>query len=138
VTSVAQTPVHRELGAMSCDVELVCYAPDAGRRLARAERWLRGFESRFSRFQPASELSRLNAAAGRPFSASPRLMQLAGAALALACRSGGVFDPTVLRSLEAAGYDRSFELLDRRWPPDPLSPRERARVRVFSRRLGYL
>lgn len=101
----------RRLQAMNSEVDLLCWAPRAARRLARAERWLRGFEARFSRFRPLSELSRLNANAGRPFAASPALFRLVSSALALAARSGGVFDPTVLRDLEAAGYDRSFELV---------------------------
>src|SRR5688572_30351035 len=99
------------LRAMNSDIDLVSYEVDAERRLGRARRWLAGFESRFSRFRALSELSRLNASAGRVFVASPRLFELVGAALELARRSGGLFDPTLLRELVEAGYDRSFELL---------------------------
>src|SRR5439155_17817755 len=56
-----------------------------------------------------SELSALNASAGEPFQASPQLFRLVGVSLELARRSDGLFDPTILRGLEAAGYDRSFE-----------------------------
>lgn len=96
---------------MNSDVTLVCCLPDTARRLDRAESWLAAFEGRFSRFRPLSELSRLNAAAGRPFHASPALVQLVEEALGLARRTGGVFDPTILGALEDAGYDRSFELV---------------------------
>jgi thiamine biosynthesis lipoprotein len=116
------TVQRRDLRAMNSDIELVCYAADAERRLTRAEHWLRGFEARFSRFQTLSELSRLNAAAGRPFPASPGLFRLVEKALALAERSGGIFDPTVLRDLEAAGYDRSFELLSSQMQVGSVSP----------------
>jgi thiamine biosynthesis lipoprotein len=95
---------------MNSDVRLISGAPDATRRLDRAERWLAAFEARFSRFRALSELSRLNAAAGRTFQASPRLFELVALALALARRSEGVYDPTILPALLAAGYDRSFEL----------------------------
>jgi thiamine biosynthesis lipoprotein len=124
--------LRRDLRAMSSDIELVCYAPDAERRVRLAERWLRAFEERFSRFRPLSELSRLNAAAGRSVRISPQLFAMLHLALQLAERSGGIFDPTILRDLESAGYDRSFESIDRTMippPSDPLSHWERARVR---------
>ena len=111
MTSPSQAPSKRDLRAMNSEVELLCFAPDAERRLDRAERWLAAFEARFSRFQPLSELSRLNRASGRPFKASPALFALVKTAVALGRRSGGVFDPTVLGALQAAGYDRSFETL---------------------------
>jgi thiamine biosynthesis lipoprotein len=104
-------PARRDLRAMNSDIELLSDAADAQRRFDRAGRWLRGFEARFSRFSPLSELSRLNAGAGRPFRASPGLFRLVAQAVELAQRSGGLFDPTLLRPLEALGYDRSFELL---------------------------
>jgi thiamine biosynthesis lipoprotein len=96
---------------MNSDVTLMSGAAGAARRLDRAERWLTAFEARFSRFRALSELSRLNAAAGTPFRASPRLFELVALALELAQRSKGVYDPTILPSLLAAGYDRSFELV---------------------------
>jgi thiamine biosynthesis lipoprotein len=104
-------PVKRELWSMNSEVTLVCCQADAERRLDRAERWLVAYENRFSRFLVTSEMSRLNRSAGRPFRASPALFEQVQLALSLARRSGGVFDPTVLRDLEAAGYDRSIELI---------------------------
>jgi thiamine biosynthesis lipoprotein len=100
-----------DLRAMNSEIELLSAARDADRRLRRAERWLRGFEARFSRFVTLSELSALNASAGRPFVASPMLFELVRLALAMAERSDGLFDPTVLSELIASGYDRSFELV---------------------------
>ena len=47
----------RTLRAMNCEVELVCWRPDAERRLERAARWLSGFEARFSRFDPTASLA---------------------------------------------------------------------------------
>ncbi len=111
------------LRAMNGEVELICGRAAAGSRFGLAAGWLRGFEARFSRFDPCSELSRLNAAPGRPFVISPSLLRLVTLSLSLAERSGGLFDPTVLRSLEAAGYDRSFELIGAGQPSD--APRVR-------------
>lgn len=100
-----------DLRAMNSDIELLTGAPGAARRLRRAERWLHGFEARFSRFVALSELSRLNASSGRPFVASSVLFELVRLALELARRSEGLFDPTVLADLIASGYDRSFDLV---------------------------
>lgn len=95
---------------MNTDIQLFAAGPGAERRLARATRWLPAYESRFSRFRDQSELSRLNAS-GHPFHASPALFHLVELALEFARRSDGVFDPTILRQLEDAGYDRSFDLI---------------------------
>jgi thiamine biosynthesis lipoprotein len=103
--------------AMNSHIELFSVGEDSLRRLDRAQRWLRAFEARFSRFSQLSELSRLNRSGGRSFRASPALFQLAEVALNFAHRSGGVFDPTILMSLENAGYDRSFELIEGRQEP---------------------
>ena len=49
---------------------------------------------------------------------SPTLWTVLVAALDAADESGGIYDPTVLRSLEHAGYDRSFEAIE------PIGPEE--------------
>lgn len=94
---------------MNCDVDLFDRGPAAESRLARCESWLHAFEARFSRFLSTSELTRLNLAAGEWTRISPTLFELLRLSLDLARCSGGLFDPTVLRSLEGAGYDRSFD-----------------------------
>jgi len=140
VTAATTDLVPHAFRAMNTDVELIAPGESAERRLRRAERWLHAFEARFSRFLATSELSRLNASAGRPFPASPLLFRLVSLALTLAERSGGRFDPTVLRALEGAGYDRSFERLaplQRRRAAD-LSPRaswRQVRLDAASRQL---
>ena len=71
-------------------------------------------ERELSRFDPASDLSRLNAAGGRWVSVGRRLLEALGLALRAREDTGGRFDPTVLPALMAAGYDCSFELLEER------------------------
>lgn len=66
-------------------------------------------EQRFSRFCADSELSHVNAAAGRWTQVSPPFDALVGIALTHAERSDGLFDPTVLDAVIAAGYDRDFD-----------------------------
>ncbi len=83
-------------------------------------RWLFAeSEAVMSRFRADSELSLLNRSAGRPFRASWLLFQVVSEAVSAASATGGIFDPTVLRALLQAGYDRSFELL----PPAPCQSR---------------
>jgi thiamine biosynthesis lipoprotein len=71
-------------------------------------------ERELSRFDPASDLSRLNAAGGRWTPVGRRLLEALRLALEAREETGGRFDPTVLPALAAAGYDRSFELLEER------------------------
>jgi thiamine biosynthesis lipoprotein len=70
-------------------------------------------ESRWSRFRETSELSRLNAANGEPVVVSPSTFALLVHAREAWHRTGGAFDPTVLRALESAGYDRDFATVER-------------------------
>src|SRR5258708_7722443 len=97
LTSDGNALVRRDLRAMNTDIELVCTGAGADRRLERAAKWLDAYEARFSRFKSTSELSGLNGSAGEPFRASPQLFRLVELSLDLARRSGGLFDPTILR-----------------------------------------
>jgi thiamine biosynthesis lipoprotein len=87
---------------------------EAAWALAAARDEVAGCERELSRFDPASDLSRLNAAGGRWTPVGRRLLEALGLALRAREDTGGRFDPTVLRALAAAGYDRSFELLEER------------------------
>ena len=71
------------------------------------------WETSLSRFRPASELSRLNAAAGRPFAASELLYKVVAHAVAWAQATEGSFDPAMLRQIEQLGYDRTFTAVPR-------------------------
>jgi thiamine biosynthesis lipoprotein len=66
---------------------------------------------RFSRFRGDSELTSVNSRAGRWTKVSPSFAALLAYSLDAAARSDGLFDPTVLPSLIAAGYDRDFDEL---------------------------
>lgn len=70
--------------------------------------WLTEVEARLTRFNASSELMRLNHHAGKPFDASPILLDCLSVALDAAARTNGLFDPALLPHLEAAGYDRDF------------------------------
>jgi len=101
--------LRRSFRAMGTEMELLLDA-ESDPPLAEAEEELRRLESLLSRFLPESELSRLNAAGS--LEVGPELLELAELAVAARVRTGGRFDPTVHDALVAAGYDRSFDLLD--------------------------
>lgn len=71
-------------------------------------------ERALSRFDPTSDLSRLNRAAGEWVAIDERLERALQAALRIRTETAGRFDPTILPALVAAGYDRSFEQLEER------------------------
>lgn len=62
------------------------------------------WERTLSRFRPDSELSRLNASAGRPVEVSPLLMAVTRTALAAATATSGAFDPLLGNQLVSLGY----------------------------------
>jgi thiamine biosynthesis lipoprotein len=81
-------------------------------RIEPAEKAVRAlfdeWESALSRFRPESELTRLNARAGRPIAVSSLLNDEVASALAGARATRGAFDPTLLPDLVRLGYDRTF------------------------------
>ena len=96
--------------AMGTEVELLLEAPPsdaATRALQSGEEEFARLERLLSRFSDDSELSRLNRAGSMVV--GPDLLDVTQRAVRARARTGGRFDPTVLRSLVAAGYDRSFE-----------------------------
>jgi thiamine biosynthesis lipoprotein len=64
-------------------------------------------EQRLSRFDPNSDLSRLNADPRRSVPAGPMLRAAVEAALHAASLTSGLVDPTLLGPLRATGYDQS-------------------------------
>lgn len=81
---------------------------DAGRAAEPALRELLArFQARVSRFEPDSDTSRLNAAAGRPVRVGPELREALGASRWAAELTGGVVDGLVGTSLHRAGYTES-------------------------------
>lgn len=99
---------HR-FGTMGVTVELLLEtdaAAEAARAFETVEREFRRLDSVFSRFDAASELSRLNRL--RTLRCSPELVDVVDLALRAREVTGGRFDPTVHDALVAAGYDRTF------------------------------
>lgn len=102
--------------SMNTDVAAWLWSTDraAARSALRAvEATFQAAHARFTRFDPRSELSALNASAGRPFSVSPELFEVVAQALRYARLTGGRFNPAIIGALEAAGYDQSFDRVKR-------------------------
>jgi thiamine biosynthesis lipoprotein len=115
---------RRAFHAMGTDIELFVEADDAWASLGAAQDEFHRLERLLSRFQPDSELSRLNRLGA--LSVAPDTARVVQLALAARERTGGRFDPTVLDALAAAGYDRSFELVPREGPARAAAPPRRA------------
>ena len=98
---------HHSFRAMNTDIDVFVMAEHRpSEAFLSVELLLAQQEQRFSRFRETSLLSRFNR--GEPiedgwFAAALRL------ALEMHDETAGLFDPAVLPSLIAAGYDRSFE-----------------------------
>ena len=105
----------------------------ARRALTAAQSEVAACEAVLSRFQPSSDLSRLNRDAGDWVTVDARLVEAMKLALDARIATHGRFDPTVLPALVAAGYDRSFELLEERPPRHADGWRAEAAVEVDER-----
>ncbi len=103
---------------MNTDVTAIVSTPEerraaAARALRQIELMFMVIERTLTRFDPESELSALNASSGKLFKATPLLFEVVKSALKAAELTGGVFDPTILPQLHSAGYDCSFEKIDK-------------------------
>jgi thiamine biosynthesis lipoprotein len=103
-------------------------ARGADLRAARAavECELDAIDHACSRFRCDSELSCLNARAGRSTKVSPLLVEALALALRAAELTGGDVDPTIGRALELAGYDRDWRELEQTTAGLPASELRRA------------
>ncbi len=112
----------RAMGS-SCAIAVTAAARDErpARHAIMAARWeVVTCEQAFSRFDPRSDLSRVNANAGEWVMVDRRLVDLVATALQARSATGGRFDPTILPALIAVGYDGPFDTLTTRLPRDPV------------------
>lgn len=80
---------------------------EAGFKAART--FIAASEARFTRFSEDSELSQLNRTSGGWFIASEPLFEVVHQARRLMDVTCGLFDPSIMRALRRAGYDRSMD-----------------------------
>jgi thiamine biosynthesis lipoprotein len=75
----------------------------------RAKRGLLAWHEQFTRFDPGSELSRLNRDPRETVPVTPAMARFVEAALTVARMTGGLVDPTLLGDLDRAGYREHFD-----------------------------
>jgi thiamine biosynthesis lipoprotein len=111
--------VERRRQIMATGMSVHVAVPPADR--ARAERaiadclaWLEEIGRSLTRFDPASELSQVNQAAGSWYPVSDTLYTVVEQSVAAAEATNGLFHPATLPALEAAGYDRDYDEIAQR------------------------
>jgi thiamine biosynthesis lipoprotein len=109
--------------AMGCQMLAIAESetPEAREALMQVPGWFAEWEASLSRFRQDSELSGLNRAAGKPTQVSETMWQVMQVALRAAGNSAGLVTPTLLDAVEAAGYDRSFPLLESAVASEPVA-----------------
>lgn len=97
---------------------------DASEALTLVPGWFEEWEASLSRFREESELSALNRSSGQWVRVSETMWQMIQEAMSAAGESDGLVTPALLDQLKTAGYDRTFELLNRSLPaPSSVSSR---------------
>lgn len=126
--SLANLPTHR-FRAMGCGISfwLAANATTAVSAFAAAEALFHQNEAALSRFRPESELCQLNGRSQQWVVVSDLLWGMLTRSLTLAAETGGLFDPTLLNELEAAGYTRSFDQMPAVVAATPPAPPENGR-----------
>ena len=102
---------HRETFACfgsECTV-IVAGGTGAAAAVADARRRLLDWHVQFSRFEPDSELSRLNADPRASVPVSSMLRRIIQSGIDAARATEGLVDPTLVREIEQAGYDAHLE-----------------------------
>ena len=99
-----------EFKAMNTNIFACLYshAKNSDAILRDVQRMFNSMEDRMSRFKPDSELSRLNRSTGA-YPVSLTLYDVIEASVWAAEATLGLFDPTILPNLKAAGYSNSFD-----------------------------
>ena len=104
--------IWHEFKALGTDIIFLAEIGEEQRSLFfEAENVIRDFEHNFSRFIGDSELSKFNESSAETYCASETLSELLSQAQKYFTLTAGIFDPTIIQSLELIGYDKSFELI---------------------------
>jgi thiamine biosynthesis lipoprotein len=111
VTQATEISTTFECFGSKCSVLL--FGHELGRSaddvLSAARRMLLSWHDRFTRFEPGSELSRLNADPRDEVPVSSAMALFVHAVLRAAAETGGLVDATLLAEIEAAGYRRDLQ-----------------------------
>ena len=111
VSTVAQAPSVQRWRALGTTAVLRTSAGRLAAAVAAAQCQIARIDTAANRFDPASDLSRVNAAGGRRTAVSPLTVQAVRLAVDAAAVSRGAVDPTIGQELVSLGYDRDWDLL---------------------------
>jgi thiamine biosynthesis lipoprotein len=100
--------------AMGCEMQAMLDLDEPGSMelLEQVPLWFEEWEAHLSRFRDDSELCELNRHAGQPMRVGLVLWDVLQRASEAVTWSQGLVVPTMLNALVAAGYNRSFEMLN--------------------------
>jgi thiamine biosynthesis lipoprotein len=126
VSTVAQAPPVLRWRALGTTAVLRASAGRLAAAAAAAQPQIARIDAAANRFDPGSDLSRINAAGGRRTAVSPLTVRAVRLAVDAAAVSRGAVDPTIGQELVSLGYDRDWDLLahvDARTPRRMPAPR---------------
>ncbi|MGE0059101.1 MAG: FAD:protein FMN transferase [Dehalococcoidia bacterium] len=104
---------RHSLRAFNTDVSIVASDWRELPSFTRLESFFAAYEARFSRFLPSSDVGQFNHRRAECAVVSAELFALINRCHHFSRITEGIFNPLILTSLEAAGYDRSFEHLSK-------------------------
>ena len=106
-----------EFPAMGSKIAAFLDVPDeANTQLSQVKDWFLEWEGRFSRFNPDSELTELNARAGEWSRVSREMFELLSLAKEAYLGSNGLVNAAILPLMKAYGYWTSFDELEQHQP----------------------
>ena len=106
MTTVVETV--RRFRCFGSDCAVAVTGDGAEQAVAEAEAALKTWHRRFTRFEPSSELSRLNADPRGTVPVTPLMARFVQAAIDAARLTSGLVDATLIDALEDAGYRRDL------------------------------
>jgi thiamine biosynthesis lipoprotein len=142
---VSEVEATERFGCFGGQCAVLVSGQVAGASAREGARWAKGklqrWDRDFSRFDPASELSRLNADPRRTVHVSPAMARFVESVVAAATMSDGLVDGTLVAEIEAAGYAEDFaadslplavalRLIPDRQPAAPARPSRWQEIRV--------
>jgi FAD:protein FMN transferase len=111
VSTVARAPSVHRWRVLGTTAVLRTTAGRLAAAVAAAQQQIAQIDAAANRFDPASDLSRINAAAGRRTEVASLTVQAVRLAVDAAAVSRGAVDPTIGQELVSLGYDRDWDLL---------------------------
>jgi thiamine biosynthesis lipoprotein len=102
------TELRETFACFGSECTVIVDDPGAAGAIAGAKRSLLEWHGRFSRFEPDSELSRLNADPRVTVPVSPMMRRVVEVAVSAARETGGLVDATLVDEIESAGYDHDL------------------------------